>query len=536
MNYMYDTRRRAEPGPAAEHPNSSFDSGPSLDALRAGMAKPSAEQMGSRVDLPGAIQAKFERSFGADLSALKLYRSQAVADAGANAVAQGNSIAFAPGRLDFTSAGGQALLGHEISHVVSQARGEVRGSGFLNDPALEARADREGAMAAAGRQIYASAMPIAALSSASAASAAGPMQAMKDSTREGYIEEMTGKTVDEEYKEKLRGLSDKDLKKEYKAFAKQRDRKEKIDYLAGPAGSDERRMYLYSLSDEELNAQHKAFKNVKPGLTTDVSKIRRNRAPVLFDPESVTAPYRKEFRGFEEQLQERYGGMQFSNNVIRLAEGDETKDRSYSGVNLGRVLHSLMTDRGRGFNMSPERVTALMDNLVAPQLNKNGSKQEKLLANKRFDKGMKQLKQIYYDDLKYGEKKYGKLLTQMHPEDVLPQTDDNLLKFVQSSLDLQNFAKSGKEYFDKDSEEDRDFLRLDDYYASALGQVSNYQSLKPLNHKRTLRDTMKTLQPSQELENSINGPELSPEQQQNYIDSFQERKEDDWVSYGRFRI
>ena len=116
-----------------------------------------------------------EASFGADLSAVKLYESQAVADAGAEAVAQGSRIAFAPGRLDFASASGQALLGHELSHVVSQARGEVSGSGFLRDAALETRADREGAMAAAGEQVYIGPVT-AALSSASAAPAAGPMQ------------------------------------------------------------------------------------------------------------------------------------------------------------------------------------------------------------------------------------------------------------------------------------------------------------------------------------------------------------------------
>ncbi len=147
-----------------------------LDALRSGAMRPTAEQLGHRVDLPEAMRAKMENAFGADLSAVKLYESETVADAGANAVAQGTNIAFAPGMLDFTSFGGQALLGHEISHVVSQARGEVTGGGFLNDRALEARADREGAMAAAGERI---AMPAAAMSPVSAAGAAGPMQASK---------------------------------------------------------------------------------------------------------------------------------------------------------------------------------------------------------------------------------------------------------------------------------------------------------------------------------------------------------------------
>ena len=174
MSYAYAERKKALP---AEQPR---QRGAQLPAA----PLPSAAEASLRpVDLPGAIQAKMEASFGADLSAVKLYESQAVAEGGAQAVAQGNRIAFAPGMLDFASTKGQALLGHELSHVVSQTKGEVTGSGFLNDAALEARADREGAMAAAGEQIYAG--PVSApLSAASPASTAGPMQAKKESDEE----------------------------------------------------------------------------------------------------------------------------------------------------------------------------------------------------------------------------------------------------------------------------------------------------------------------------------------------------------------
>ena len=178
MSYTYASKKKtdkAAPGTEAAAKT------PSLDALRTGAARPTGEQMGHRVDLPDAMRAKMENAFGTDLGAVKLYESQAVADAGAEAVTRGSDIAFAPGMLDFSSYGGQALLGHEISHVVSQQRGEVSGSGFLNDRALESRADREGAMAASGQSV---AMPAAAMSSVSAAPAAGPMQAKKPSFAE----------------------------------------------------------------------------------------------------------------------------------------------------------------------------------------------------------------------------------------------------------------------------------------------------------------------------------------------------------------
>ena len=151
--------------------------------------------LGHQVDMPVVMREKMEDSFGMDLSGVKLYENRAVADAGAEAVAQGSNIAFAPGKLDFSSTHGQALLGHEISHVASQAKGEVKGSGLVNDSALEARADREGLMAARGESVTSGhGGASAALSNASAASAAGPMQAKsgrkkkKDNNIDKYIE------------------------------------------------------------------------------------------------------------------------------------------------------------------------------------------------------------------------------------------------------------------------------------------------------------------------------------------------------------
>ena len=177
MSYTHAEHRRAKTA-ASKAAEQSAAPQPSIDALRAGRMMSAREQLGRSIDLPGAMRAKMEHAFGTDLSAVRLYESEAVGRAGAQAVTRGTAIAFAPGALDLTSRSGQELLGHELSHVVSQARGEVRGSGFLNDPALEARADREGAKAAAGETVYDGSMT-GALSDASAASAEGPMQARK---------------------------------------------------------------------------------------------------------------------------------------------------------------------------------------------------------------------------------------------------------------------------------------------------------------------------------------------------------------------
>ena len=126
MSRIYAERKAAQPAKRPAGAGGGVPGGPIAQTpppAGAGNARP--------VDLPGAIKAKMEASSGAELTAVKLYESEAVAEGGAQAVARGNRIAFAPGALDFASAKGQALLGHEISHVVSQARGEARGGGHV---------------------------------------------------------------------------------------------------------------------------------------------------------------------------------------------------------------------------------------------------------------------------------------------------------------------------------------------------------------------------------------------------------------------
>ena len=152
MSYLYDQRKRPQ-GQQSKEPEQTTAPGPGIDALMSGRAAPSAAQKGQPFDLDAAMKTKMENAFG-DLSSVKFYKSQAVGDAGAEAIARGNEIAFAPGMADFSTRAGQERLGHELSHVMSQRSGRVRGSGFLANASLEARADREGAMAAAGQQVY----------------------------------------------------------------------------------------------------------------------------------------------------------------------------------------------------------------------------------------------------------------------------------------------------------------------------------------------------------------------------------------------
>ena len=184
MSYSYEQQKKK----GSKKTNTESFSGGGMESSLPNSAM--VENLGHQVDMPVVMREKMEGAFGMDLSRVKLYENKAVGKAGAEAVTQGSNIAFAPGKMDFTSTHGQALLGHEISHVASQARGEVKGSGLVNDSTLEARADREGLMAARGESVtmgYGGAS--APLSNASAASAAGPMQAKSGKRNQEIIEE-----------------------------------------------------------------------------------------------------------------------------------------------------------------------------------------------------------------------------------------------------------------------------------------------------------------------------------------------------------
>ena len=73
---------------------------------------------------------------------------------------------------------------------MSQRSGAVRGKGFLASASLEARADREGAMAAAGEQVYARPVTDALSNASPSPSIAGPMQASRRDADAKEVKEM----------------------------------------------------------------------------------------------------------------------------------------------------------------------------------------------------------------------------------------------------------------------------------------------------------------------------------------------------------
>lgn len=97
---------------------------------------------------PG-IRRTMERFFQADFSAVRVHEGPAAQAMGALAFTLGEELHFAPGLYDPASREGVELLGHELTHVVQQRDGRVanpygQGVAIVQDPALEAEADRMG--------------------------------------------------------------------------------------------------------------------------------------------------------------------------------------------------------------------------------------------------------------------------------------------------------------------------------------------------------------------------------------------------------
>lgn len=109
----------------------------------------------NKTGIPDALKQRMEDSFGVDFSSVRLHpESSKAPEVGALAYTQGTDIHFAPGQFKPDSAAGRQLLGHELTHVVQQAKGRVLptteiGGMLVNDDAsLEREADMLGARAA----------------------------------------------------------------------------------------------------------------------------------------------------------------------------------------------------------------------------------------------------------------------------------------------------------------------------------------------------------------------------------------------------
>jgi hypothetical protein len=94
-----------------------------------------------------------EAFFNTSFADVRVHVGHEAPSIGALAFTHGTDLYFAPGQYNPQSTPGQQLLGHELTHVLQQRAGRVRnplgvGIAVVQDPALEAEAERMGLRAA----------------------------------------------------------------------------------------------------------------------------------------------------------------------------------------------------------------------------------------------------------------------------------------------------------------------------------------------------------------------------------------------------
>lgn len=194
MMYQEKTRRHvpgrggasaAQPVSEAAPPNSSYadlsdsPSGGLERQMQARMTShfPDASRLsrgsGRPLTLPDQVQSSIEQHFGHSIDNLRFRESSDVESIGTKAYARGDEIHFAPGQFHPDTALGRKMIGHEVAHILQQAKGGLGNGGELNvDRSMEDRADVQGdavaSMAPAGGAETAglSPMPTASFSSA----------------------------------------------------------------------------------------------------------------------------------------------------------------------------------------------------------------------------------------------------------------------------------------------------------------------------------------------------------------------------------
>ena len=125
-----------------------------LLAVLGGRLKPDASMLGTSETLAPSIAAKMSRAFGMDVSGVKVYRSDKMVGTGMQGLAQGNRVILSSD-IDLNTLEGQAVLGHELSHIHAQNMGIGMGHvGLLQDASLERQADIEGMRAAQGLSAF----------------------------------------------------------------------------------------------------------------------------------------------------------------------------------------------------------------------------------------------------------------------------------------------------------------------------------------------------------------------------------------------
>jgi len=414
-----------------------------LNAVFAGTRKATSEMMGHREDPAPSVMARMSQSFGMDFSGVQVYRSDAMAGTEMHGMAQGNKVVIGSD-VNLNTTAGQAILGHEFSHIRAQSMGIGTGNGLLRDAALEHRADSEGMLAARGMNISGESMGmsmglgmagvenLSPIGSGLSASAGAPMQAEKGGDSDAEIlNEVPKEIPDYNYDES----------------------KPIIGQIQWMNGNDD---HTY-LEDRDGNG----FSFQQKKLSSDLSN------------EYTPNPENLKKNPFHHDLM--FAGKEYG-----------AKGGGIEGLGLRRISRNF--DMWFGSDFSKKYIKTMFEYMNFGM----GKKDEatNIKYNKKRLQGAKMYKEMIYHELKKIEKKYGTVLHDMDPNQAAELIGvkelSRIVCFNQDAQQLQqesNGEKFNKELEFADPEKEADYQRLRLGYDHTIQRIQNTIDLQLANSR-----------------------------------------------------
>ena len=208
----------------------------------------------------------------------------------------------------------------------------------------------------------------------------------------------------------------------------------------------------------------------------------------------------------------------------------ETSKGKISGLNLSRMVPNveiLTVTAG----ISAEQAREMMLKMAAGEEGPEATLEKDTITRE----GLMEYKNAVYKHIKGLEKKYGKMLTQLHPEDVLRRINIHEFameaRLVQDMVNLTDNNGTGIQLFTEDEQDenyktDMDYKALAAYYFNAIGAINSYVQFhlayNPNPQIAALQndDMIQQMERARQYEDGVNeGPALKSSQMPYYVQS-----------------
>ena len=212
----------------------------------------------------------------------------------------------------------------------------------------------------------------------------------------------------------------------------------------------------------------------------------------------------------------------------------ETSKGKISGLNLGRMVPNvevLTVTAG----ISAEQAREMMRKMAAGEAGPEATLEKDTVTSE----GLMEYKNAVYKHIKGLEKKYGKMLTQLHPEDVLRRINIHEFameaRLVQDMVNLTDNNGTGIQLFTEDERDenyktDMDYKALAAYYFNAIGAINSYVQFHlaynpdPQIAAYQNDDMIRQMELARQYEDGVNeGPALRSSQMPYYVQSVRKR-------------